>query len=437
MFGSVDVDIMQLKNDKIKELLNPLSIELPCGIYIKNDNQAFRALRNEFNLAQSTLRKLVQNPDMEEKEQVENECHEAWSKLSDNLYEKFCTVTRDIELIGWFITSQFIIDKTLDSVANSFTWLTELVTKQWDVLNPVLPEDKLKSESESGKINEQNDVKIKAFFQMVGDSETSSLLYTPIIFQPIIGDVTFFDYQSAERKGKLNDLKDSIKYNLEQEREIIQIRQENIFRCLTQLAKMESFFAEKKQHSGMEAVKLDHLVKLFSKLENAFQFLSGFSVKKPTNIDERNIETSSDLQDGLSHYRNVNESSITVLNRDAEFHKLREISHFFRKNEPHSPVSYLLEKAIRWGYLSLPELFQELLLEQNNDAIVKIFSAVGLNHLEPIKLPELPEPQIQHSSEKKSTLGENKIGPELGKLQTSVQESISKPASSSTTALSW
>lgn len=88
------------------------------------------------------------------------------------------------------------------------------------------------------------------------------------------------------------------------------------------------------------------------------------------------------------------------MNRDLAFHLLREVSDYFRQSEPHSPVSFLLEKAIRWGYLSLPELLQEMMAEQDGDNVSKIFNAAGLNHLEQVLLPDvgIPPSDIKKTS---------------------------------------
>lgn len=47
--------------------------------------------------------------------------------------------------------------------------------------------------------------------------------------------------------------------------------------------------------------------------------------------------------------------------REQAFAHLREIAEFFRTTEPHSPVSYLLEKAVKWGNMPLHELMSELI----------------------------------------------------------------------------
>jgi len=65
-----------------------------------------------------------------------------------------------------------------------------------------------------------------------------------------------------------------------------------------------------------------------------------------------------------------------VVTRDDAFRLLLQVADFFRRTEPHSPVSYALEQAVRWGRMGLPELMSELV---SDDAMrQEIFRRVGL-----------------------------------------------------------
>jgi type VI secretion system protein ImpA len=50
-----------------------------------------------------------------------------------------------------------------------------------------------------------------------------------------------------------------------------------------------------------------------------------------------------------------------IATREQAFKQMLEIADFFRKREPHSPVSYILEKAVKWGNMTLSELMRELI----------------------------------------------------------------------------
>jgi len=44
-----------------------------------------------------------------------------------------------------------------------------------------------------------------------------------------------------------------------------------------------------------------------------------------------------------------------------------KVADFFKRTEPHSPVSYKLEEAVRWGRLALPELMEEMIQDLVTD----------------------------------------------------------------------
>lgn len=65
-----------------------------------------------------------------------------------------------------------------------------------------------------------------------------------------------------------------------------------------------------------------------------------------------------------------------ISSRSDAIRKLQEIASFFRKAEPHSPMSYTIEQVIRWSELSLPELLNELIAD--NDARTGYFKLSGI-----------------------------------------------------------
>jgi type VI secretion system protein ImpA len=53
-----------------------------------------------------------------------------------------------------------------------------------------------------------------------------------------------------------------------------------------------------------------------------------------------------------------------LVTRDDALNALLQVADYFRRTEPHSPVSYSLEQAVRWGRMSLPELLAELIPDE-------------------------------------------------------------------------
>jgi type VI secretion system protein ImpA len=53
-----------------------------------------------------------------------------------------------------------------------------------------------------------------------------------------------------------------------------------------------------------------------------------------------------------------------IRNRDDALNAILQLGDYFRKIEPHSPVPFALEQAVRWARMSLPDLIQELIPDE-------------------------------------------------------------------------
>ena len=69
-----------------------------------------------------------------------------------------------------------------------------------------------------------------------------------------------------------------------------------------------------------------------------------------------------------------------IENREDAFREILKISQYFRKTEPHSPISYALEQIVRWGRLPLPELLKELINDESS--VSQMFRLVGISSSE-------------------------------------------------------
>src|SRR5262249_8141478 len=65
-----------------------------------------------------------------------------------------------------------------------------------------------------------------------------------------------------------------------------------------------------------------------------------------------------------------------IRSRDAALDRLREVADFFRRTEPHSPVPYLIQRAINWSRMSFQELLIELVKDENSR--MEISSTLGI-----------------------------------------------------------
>jgi len=53
-----------------------------------------------------------------------------------------------------------------------------------------------------------------------------------------------------------------------------------------------------------------------------------------------------------------------IASRGEALRRLTEVAEYFRRAEPHSPVSYLVDRAVRWGNMSLDQWLQEMVKDE-------------------------------------------------------------------------
>ena len=56
---------------------------------------------------------------------------------------------------------------------------------------------------------------------------------------------------------------------------------------------------------------------------------------------------------------------------------LSQVAEFFRKTEPHSPVSYLVQRAVKWGQMPLDVWLQDVI--KDGGVLDGLRETLGLN----------------------------------------------------------
>ena len=59
---------------------------------------------------------------------------------------------------------------------------------------------------------------------------------------------------------------------------------------------------------------------------------------------------------------------------------LQEIADYFQTNEPHSPVSYMLQKTIKWSQMPLHEWLAQVIKSESPLESVQELLGVNNNH---------------------------------------------------------
>ena len=94
----------------------------------------------------------------------------------------------------------------------------------------------------------------------------------------------------------------------------------------------------------------------------------------PEELVEETVEVT---EGGEVVVRGTGVATGAIQSRQDALKRLSDVAAYFRKNEPHSPVSYLIQRAVKWGNMPLEAWFQDVIKDTN--VIAQVRETLGFN----------------------------------------------------------
>jgi len=98
--------------------------------------------------------------------------------------------------------------------------------------------------------------------------------------------------------------------------------------------------------------------------------------QEPAEPTETAVEEPARVGEGAGTAEGTGGAQAAISNRQQALAKLLQVATYFRTTEPHSPLSYALEQAVRWGKMSLPELLRDLVT--NEGVLSEMYRRMGI-----------------------------------------------------------
>ncbi len=134
---------------------------------------------------------------------------------------------------------------------------------------------------------------------------------------------------------------------------------EECFTALNDLNRICEEKYERNQTPGFSNVKKA----LDSVHEQVKKLLEEKRLEEPDPVEEEEIAAGDTAADGSA--KGDGSMSGAIASRKDALRRLGEIAAFFQKTEPHSPVSYLVQRAVKWGNMGLETWLQEVIKDPN------------------------------------------------------------------------
>ncbi|HEY5602455.1 MAG TPA: type VI secretion system protein TssA [Gammaproteobacteria bacterium] len=344
----------------LDSLLQPISEENPAGVDLRADiapTSTYNVLKDARNNARAAERKNVFDSS-------DNTAINYWKTINEIAPAVSSSKTKDLEITSWYIEALTRIHG-FDGLLFGFRMLKGLITNYWDYLYPTPDEEGVET-------------KVAPITGLNGMG-AEGVLIAPIRNIPLThcssgDDFSLWQYKQAVDIHKIPDER------LKAERiNAAGFGMENIQRAVAQTAdaeviKLKTAIAECLQEyrdisrllderCGDASPPASNIINVLEDCAGAVNHLykdRNLNIATPAAADESGAATGTSTGGSTSPVSRVGSP---IKSREDAFQQILEISAYFRRTEPHSPVSYVLEKAVKWGRMPLHQLIPELIAD--------------------------------------------------------------------------
>ena len=303
-----------------------------------------------------------------------------WLPLLEKASEAIKTQSKDIEYLAWFIEALCRIHG-FKGLAFGFKVTHHLLDSYFDEMYPSLDDD-----------DELSD-KVSALVGLNGSAGEGTLII-PIKSIYLTDSVSmesysFWEYQQGYDISRLADDKREKKLSLgavdyelieksasETSTEFFVTLKQDIENAIDQFTLlsdvMDKVVGQPQPTSSIKKA----LESSLAAVEHIAADKLAAAEKAKAALDEMQEVSDSEDEDVQGEVKERVRVNDEINSRENAINKLKEIATFFRKTEPHSPMSYTIEQVIRWSELSLPELLNELITD--SDARTGYFKLSGI-----------------------------------------------------------
>lgn len=363
----------------IEHLLKPIAGELPTGSDPREDASplsTYQVIKTARYAARDAEKNNLYN-------EGNSDADEHWRKIISEAPKLLAEQAKDLDVATWY-TEALTRRYGFSGLRDAFQLIEGLVSQYWDNLYPMPDEDGIETRVAqlAGLNGKSSDGVLIAPIRRIPITEG----YTP-------GPFAFYQYQQAielertsnedAREAKAEKLGFTLA-TIEQavaatSSDFFVDLLEDIAQAVSSCRNLERLF---EGYCGRDdAPSMRALVNVLEECSSAVNHLAKHLLPLP--VEEVAETASGDTQDTTSGKTAGGAKNVVVEainSREVAFKQLLEIAQFFKKTEPHSPVSHALEKAVKWGNMALEELIVELIPDE---AARKHFTMLtGVKHIE-------------------------------------------------------
>lgn len=365
-------------------LLEPISAESPVGTDIRNDKSlksVYMQIRDLRKDARAAERSSVFGDGNDEAntggKKASAIADDNWRKILDLAPSILMKQAKDIEVACWY-TEALVRKLGIKGLKFGFTLIRGLIEQYWENIFPLPDED--------GEA-----IRVAPIAGLNGE-EVAGVLLAPIrgIYitenQPP-GHFTYWQYQQiagtakpsaenpesgVEQGAKNNNVLAEFNKAVELSSTSFYIELRNdVQGCIDEYRLISQLLDER---CGINnAPPTSNIINLLEDIRSTINHVAKAKLALADLDDQTNVENSQG-----THNTSVSATG-SIKSRNDAFRQLQYISQFFRNTEPHSPISYVIEKAVKWGNMSLAELITDLIPDAGSRQMYSTLTGVEAN----------------------------------------------------------
>jgi len=294
-----------------------------------------------------------------------------WNQVVKLTTEAISTSTKDLQAAAW-LTEALVKLHGFTGLRTGLKLMRGLHERFWDNVYPEADEDGFEGRANSlAWLSTQIARSVKEV-SITNASGRSNCSYSQWIESQEFDIPENLDALDAETQERVNELKqravtegkttseDWRKAKQGTRRAFYEENYATLNECWEELQALDREMDEK---FGRETPGLGDLTKALDEVRTQVEKL--VKEKRILEPDEPGVEDPSEQGTGseTSESTVLGSSSGPIKTRQEGFRRLVEVSEYFRRTEPHSPVSYLVERAVRWGRMPLEAWLEDVIKE--------------------------------------------------------------------------
>lgn len=353
----------------VSSLLAPISADNAVGLDLRQEaspQSVYSRIRDARKAARAAERSNIFDDNS-------TEADEPWRQVFELAPQILKASSKDLEIACWY-TESLIRKAGFRGLRDGFSLIRQLIETYWDGLYP-LPDD------------DGMETRVAALTGLNGEG-AEGVLIVPIRTTHITeggqsGPFSYWQYKQAldaqrltDEQGRADQISkngfslDDIQDAVEQSTADFYINlRDDVRDALDEYKRIGQLLVER---CGLhDSPPTSNIVNILTDTLGAITHVARFKLPEPESDAAGGTEGGTSAP-GASAGGPIN-------SRAEALKQLSHISQFFRRTEPHSPLSYIIEKAVRWGDMSLGELMQELIPDSGSRNTYSSLTGVSTN----------------------------------------------------------